>query len=282
MASGPRASAERVFDTNDPPETRYQLAPFLTFGAELELEYFFRRNVDLVDRRRDDLSVLKAEGSLAWSFDPMPAFQVFLNVAVSRAAVLTDHAGTFGESEDLSLEVKEAFVRVGRLSAGPSVLIGRQRFEDERKWLYDEDLDAVRHAGYGFLDSIELEGYAILRDDRADGRRPFFLGVRSRGEPVEDLDYWVELAYAGGRDGSRSISGWGLDIGATYEWQRGPKPSVTLGVAFGSGDRRPNDSRDGSFRQTGLHKNEADFGGSTEFKFYGLAASSSKAKGLTR
>jgi alginate production protein len=308
VASAPPARAERVFDPDDPPDTRYQLAPYLTFGAELEVEYFLRRNLDLLDRRRDDLSVLKTEGVLALSFDPAPGFQAFLNVALSRAAVLADRAGTSGEREDLELEVKEAFVRVGLLSAGPALVIGRQRFDDERKWLYDEELDAVRfryaertltvelsvsrdalvrrdlldrkgepeqttnyilHGGYGFENSIELEGYAILRDDRAEDRRPFFLGLRSRGEPVTDLDYWVELAYAGGRDGSRSISGWGVDVGAIYEWQRGPKPSVTLGLAFGSGDRRPDDSRDGSFRQTGLHKNEGDFGGSTEFKFYG-------------
>lgn len=308
VALAPCASADRVFDPDDPPDTRYQLAPFLTFGAELEAEYLFRRNLDLTDRRRDDLSVLKPEGSLAFSFDPMPDFQAFLNVAVSRATVLADHAGTFDESQDFSLEVKEAFLRVGQLVAGPAAIIGRQRFDDERKWLYDEELDAVRlryaqgtltvdlsvsrdalvrrdllarteerdeatnyilHAGHGFLDSIEVEAYAILRDDRSEHVRPFFLGLRSRGEPVEDLDYWIELAYAGGREGSRRISGWGIDVGVTYEWQQGPKPSVTLGVAFGTGDRRPNDSRDGSFRQTGLHQNEADFGGATEFKFYG-------------
>jgi hypothetical protein len=93
--------------------------------------------------------------------------------------------------------------------------------------------------------------------------------VRSRGEPVEDLDYWLELGYVGGRDGSKSIGGWGVDLGTTYEWPLGPRPSVTLGFAFGSGDRNADDQRDGSFRQTGLQKNEWDFGGSTDFKVYG-------------
>jgi hypothetical protein len=41
-------------------------------------------------------------------------------------------------------EVQEAFVRVRGFPAGLSVQIGRQRFEDERQWLYDEELDAVR------------------------------------------------------------------------------------------------------------------------------------------
>jgi alginate production protein len=131
----------------------------------------------------------------------------------------------------------------------------------------------VLQATYGLPDSIELEGYVIVRDDRAaDRQRPVFLGVRSRGERVEDLDYWFELGYVGGRDGSKRIRGWAVDLGATYELQVAPKPSLTLGVAVGSGDRSPDDARDKSFRQTGLQANEGDFGGATEFTYYGEAA----------
>jgi len=117
---------------------------------------------------------------------------------------------------------------------------------------------------------IELEGYVIVRDDRdADRRRLVFLGVRSRGEPVEDLDYWFELGYVGGRDGPSRVRGWGVDLGVTYELQVGPKPALTLGLAFGSGDRNPEDGLDRSFRQTGLQENEGDFGGSASFRYYG-------------
>lgn len=222
--------------------------------------------------------------------------------------MLIEGVDTAGSSEDVALEVREAFLRFGGLPGGLSLQIGRQRFEDERNWLYDEELDAVRlrygrgtlavelsasrnglvrkdvlgpkekerinnyvlHATSRLPRSIELEGYAIVRDDRAaDRRRPVFLGVRSRGEPVEDLDYWLEVAYVGGRDGPNRIRGWGVDLGATHELQVGPRPALTLGFAFGSGDRGPDDGRDGSFRQTGLQDNEADFGGATSFKYYG-------------
>jgi alginate production protein len=88
-------------------------------------------------------------------------------------------------------------------------------------------------------------------------------------EPVADLDYWLELAYVGGRDGAKTIRGWGGELGATYELQRGPRPSLTLGFAFGSGDRDPGDRYDESFRQTGLQDNEGDFGGAASFKYYG-------------
>ncbi len=255
------------------------------------------------------MSLLTPELSLAWSFDPAPTFQVFLNVALAQEFVLTDPAHKVRRSEeDFTIEVKEAYVRAGRLSGGPSAQIGRQRFDDERKWLYDEDLDAVRlryiretfpvelsasrnglvrkklggpdererinnyvlYAIYAPRDWIQLEAYAIARDDRtANRQRPVFLGVRSGGEPVNDLDYWLELGYVGGRDGAKSIRGWGVDLGATYEWQVVLRPSVTLGFALGSGDRDADDQRDRSFRQTGLQTNEWDFGGSTDFKYYG-------------
>lgn len=302
------SSAAEVFDPEAPPETRYRLAPFLTFGAEIELDYVFRRNRDLADRREDDVSLLTPELSLAWSFDPAPAFQAFLNVALSREFVLAEGVDGAGANEDIALEVKEAFLRAGPLPGGLSLQIGRQRFEDEREWLYDEELDAVRLrygrgalavelsasrnglvrkdvlsaaererinnyvllASYRLPREIELEGYAIVRDDRAaDRRRPVFLGVRSRGEPVQDLDYWLELGYVGGRDGPNRIRGWGTDLGLTYELQAGPRPALTLGFAFGSGDGDPDDGLDRSFRQTGLQENEADFGGAASFQYYG-------------
>lgn len=309
--SGPPASAAGrepgVFDPGDPPETRYRLAPFLTFGAEIELDYTFRRNLDLAARRNDDVSLLAPELSLAWSFDPTPAFQAFLNVALSRELVLAEGVDGAGASDDLVLEIKEAFGWL-RHPGGASLQVGRQRFEDERAWLYDEELDAIRLryqreglavelsvsrdglvrkdvlsaeprerinnyvllVGYRLLGEVELEGYAIVRDDRAaDRRRPLFLGLRSRGEPVEDLDYWLELAFVTGRDGSNRIRGWGVDLGVTYEFQVAPKPAVTLGVAFGSGDRNPDNGHDGNFRQTGLQENAADFGGAATFKYYG-------------
>jgi alginate production protein len=250
---------------------------------------------------------LSPELSLALSFDPAPAFQAYLNVALSRDFVWVG-GGQAGSSEDVALELKEAYLAFRRLPLGFSLQVGRQRFEDEREWLYDAELDAVRlryargrfavelsasrgglvkkdllatteedrvdnyilQASYALPGSIELEGYVIVRDDRSvDRGRPVFVGLRSRGEPVADLDYWLELAYAGGRDGPKRIGGWGVDLGVTYELQRGPRPALTLGFAYGSGDRTPDDRYDRSFRQTGLQENEGDFGGSASFQYYG-------------
>lgn len=157
VAPGPPAGADRVFDPEDPPDTRYRLTPTLSFGADLELDYSFRSNLDLNDRRRDDVGLLTPELSLAWSFDPAPAWQAFLNLALARTVVVTDSGGSVRQSEeDFTIEVKEAYLRAGRPSGGPSAQVGRQRFDDERKWLYDEDLDAVRLRYVGEAFAVEL------------------------------------------------------------------------------------------------------------------------------
>jgi alginate production protein len=302
------ARAAEVFDPDEPPETRYQIAPHLTFGAELELTFDYRKNLALDNRPDNEASEIAPELSLAFSWDPDPTFQAFLNVAISKAAVWKIEADQAKPSEDVALELKEAFVLLRSLPGGLSLQVGRQRFEDERQWLYDEELDAVRvwlhqgaltaelslsrdglvrkdllssakgeevnnyilSAGYRLLPDLTFEAYAIFRDDQTASRnRPVFLGVRSGGEPIEDLDYWFDLGFVGGRDGSTRIRGWGIDLGATYEWQVGPKPALTLGFAFGNGDGNPDDGTDRSFRQTGLQDNESDFGGATDFKYYG-------------
>ncbi len=312
LAPGPScapSSANDVFDPDEPPETRYQLTPFLTFGAEIEFSYEYRKNLGLDGRRDNEAAGSEPELSLAFSFDPDPAFQAFLNVALSREFVWKIEAGRSKPSEDVHLDLVELFVWLRSLPGGFSLQVGRQRFEDERQWLYDEELDAARlwfrrgpwalelslsqdalvpkdllnpkqgdginnyvlYATYHPLEDLFLEAYAIVRDDQSapERRRPVFVGLRSRGEPLEDLDYWLEIGYVGGWEGSTRLHGWGVDLGATYEFQVALKPALTLGFAFGSGDGNPSDHTDHSFRQTGLQENESDFGGATDFKYYG-------------
>jgi hypothetical protein len=128
--------------TDAPPEPRTRVAPFLTFGAQLEVEYLFARNLDLTDATRDDVSLLTPELQLALSFDPSPRLQVLVNLKLSQAWAL---AAPQPEERRLSLGLKEAFLHVKDLAPGGLALqVGRQASTDDREWLYDEELDAVR------------------------------------------------------------------------------------------------------------------------------------------
>ena len=114
LAAGPgpsgslsSATADDVFDPDEPPETKYQLAPFLTFGAEIEVVYEYRKNLSLDERPDNDASVLEPELSLALSFDPDPRFQAFLNVAVTPLSVLKIEADQSKPSEDVTVSSRK-------------------------------------------------------------------------------------------------------------------------------------------------------------------------------
>ncbi len=72
------------FDPDEPPETTIRLAPFLTFGGQVELEYRFERNLDLDGAQDEDLSTIEPGLTLAFSFDPSRYFQTFFDVKLVR------------------------------------------------------------------------------------------------------------------------------------------------------------------------------------------------------
>jgi alginate production protein len=194
---------------------------------------------------------------------------------------------------------------------GLSVQIGRQRFRDDREWLFDDQLDALRvfyqrgdvlldlsvsrkgigdqdllndgdeeeminnyllYATYTRRRRLKIAVYALARDDQSSRQNdPIFLGLHSSGQIVNDLDYWVDVAHVRGRDQSTTIHGFGFDVGLTYEFDLPWKPSLTVAHAFGTGDPDPTDGVDESFRQTGFQDNADRFNGVTRFKYYGEA-----------
>ena len=297
-AASEPARKEKVvpFDPNAPPKTRNKLAPFLTFGGKFDLEYVYEKNFDLNDGEDDDLSTLEPELQLAFSFDPSRYFHAFLNLELSSRIVLKDEQDK--KETRTKLEIDQALIALKDVIDRLAFQIGRQRFKDERQWVYDERLDAVRilyrlpnlsfdlsvsrknlfdgdllndaederinnyivRGTYNLTEDVKIAGYTVVRDAvSSEEESPIFFGLHSNGEILDDLEYWIELAYALDLDGSRDIDGIGLDIGASYQFDLPLKPSVTLGYAFG----------DENFRQTGLEDNEDRFHGVTKFKYYG-------------
>ncbi|NNE09354.1 MAG: alginate export family protein, partial [Gemmatimonadetes bacterium] len=183
-------------------------------------------------------------------------------------------------------------------AAAPSwaVQVGRQDFDEEREWLYDENLDAVRVHWRRSTARVEgslstrwnstssrLDGWtnAILfaerevRDrhvlalwgiHRANGSdTPTWIGLRSSGRLSRRLRHWVDTAsLTGNLDGVRR-SAYAIDAGLRYRAIQKNRTEFTVGWARGSGG---GDSRE-TFHSTGLGDNNARFGGVTGFKYYG-------------
>lgn len=128
------------------------------------------------------------------------------------------------------------------------------------------------YVDYRGIEDHRLAGYTIFREDKtgAEGR-PLHFGVRAYGTPSDQFNYWSEFSLLRGKDeDKKKFRGHAFDVGGTYRFTGVQfAPSITLGYAHGSGDDNPNDARNHEFRQTGLHSNEARFGGIPKLKYYG-------------
>ncbi len=299
-----------AFDPDDPPDTRIPLARFLTFGGTAALRHEQTRNGDPNAAQVDDISHLQTELALAFSFDPAPRFQAFLD---TELAWRWDRAEGAENLRDVHLEVMEAFVlfKTG-LDGQVYIQIGRQPFEDDRQWLLGEALDAVRvsyrwpqswlELSVSRLDllkrdrlgdvptaqtnnyllfgnttlgeedeAIEIAAYVLAQHDASDAKeRPIFLGLHADGALWKGAASWMEIAQVRGQDGPQRVRGMGFDVGATYTFERAGAPSLSLGYAFGTGDDDPDDGLDRRFRQSGLQDNEGEFNGVQSFKYYGV------------
>ncbi|MGQ0793378.1 MAG: alginate export family protein [Deltaproteobacteria bacterium] len=275
----------------------------MTFGVKAEFEVEYETEID---RNGDILDSLALETALsvAFAYDPSRSFRGFIELEISGDALALSPEG---KGADASLEIEQAYLYLSRIGGSRfSFQIGRQRFNDEREWLYDRELDAARlyyeysdlliemsasrenlvlrdifgdtqksdfsnyliHARRRFSSKSQAAGYAILRDG-SGGESRLYLGVQSHGRIQRAIEYWLEAAHMGGSDGTSKASGFALDVGALYKPDAPFNPSVTVGFAFGAGDGDTQDGVNKNFRQTGIQDNSDKFAGVVNFKYYG-------------
>jgi alginate production protein len=301
LAGAVRAAEASERESESPAES-------LELGASIEIAYERRQNFDLDSAARDGLDLLDVEAVLEILFAPNDYFDIYLQPNLTREFELREQGE--GEERNTEFSLEEAYFTLRDPERGLSLEIGRTFFADEREWVYDEDLDAVRGAfrspeaflelsvsreglvdvdllnqddiepitnyvAYGGFEPVEdvtLGAYGILRDHRDDGGfRPIFIGLFSNGTIEDSLTYWLDAAHVRGREEDTKLRGYGVDLLGSYEFDAPFSPRLVLGYAFASGDSDPDDDRDRAFRQTGLQGNEAELGGLTPFKYLGEA-----------
>lgn len=118
-----------------------------------------------------------------------------------------------------------------------------------------------------------------------------WIGLRAMGRiknrKLGRFKYWVDTGYVRGEEtiidfddlddktiivdetDKYDVEGWGFDIGVTWISKLKGEPRFTLSYAQGSGDSDTNNDTDRNYRQTGIHDNNAKFGGVDSFKYYG-------------
>lgn len=269
-------------------------------GLRMEVERADERELDLdpddaEDRIDDELSL---RGEVLWT--PTDDFHGLVGF---RQRWLWRDDDEDGEEHRSNTRIAELYGYWRDVQDLPlDVQLGRQDFDEEREWLWDQNLDAARviwHPGdwrlqlaaartlsdgspvdeatdtylayltWGEEDRF-LGAYLIdRRTDLEEDDYPFFAGVRAFGEWRDDHELWAELATVRGYEGDRDLRGWGYDLGTTWEPDALDPWYFSAGYAFGSGDDDPTDGVDRSFRQTGLHDNNSKLGGVTSFRYYG-------------
>jgi alginate production protein len=150
--------------------------------------------------------------------------------------------------------------------------------------------------------SVEKQGDVINELNRdTDDQDMTWFGARAIGELGLDdygsLNYWVDVAGVQGDEivteysrkvsdandaadlpnskrraksvSRNKVSGWAFDTGAFWTLPVPFEPTFTLSYARASGDNSPNDGHNGSFRQTGIQRNNWRFNGVNRFRIYG-------------
>ena len=299
----PTARYDHIFEFDAPPRTEIQLLPNLTFGAKAKFKVTQENNFNLDYADAEDLIFVEPELSLALSYEPTDTLQLYLNIEPAYRHVEYEEKKKDNETR---LSLKEAFVSFSDNLYGSTLKLGRQRFNDYREWIYDDELDGVRiyhsfsrfamefsvtrnndkellnrddyekvtnlvvYARYAPDRDDEIGFYVFAQNDHSDlDEDRIFFGLHADGKAWQHLEYWLELAHVRGETDSTDIRGLGLDVGSTFVFDYRLKPSFTLAYAYGSGDKDPTDGRDENFRQTGFQDNTARFNGVIRLKYYG-------------
>jgi len=313
---------------------------------EIDLDYLRRRVLDDEADQPDQL-LLEQDLELEAFYGFGPPLSLFAQV---RGAMQEDLLpDTFEGVSDLYVERGEMWLYSEDIAGSHVNLdLGRLNFEDERRWWWDDELDAIRVAyetqtleialavarelgptrsdqpyvepedervlrligevSWDWLEDHAMELFLLHQDDRSPTGAPgervsseredesdarlTWLGARGLG--ALDLGapgivgYWLDAALVRGDERRvgyeelsprrsvveevtrRDVAGWAVDAGIAWILALPGEPRLFAGYAQGSGDPTPEAGSDRSFRQTGLHANEAGFGGVQRFAHYGV------------
>lgn len=196
-----------IVDSDASVEPTIEITPSLTLGGRFDLKYELEKSFNLDDTDDEDEAKTEPELTLSLSYAPHEDFEAFVNAELKREYGFDISPDS--ENGPLSLQLTEAFLHfddifeIGQGDVG--LRVGRQRFDDEREWLYDERLDGPR-LYYEWSDlTVEMSATRqtvfdrdLLNDDDPDRVNNYFLYSLYELDNVEVGNYEIdELGVAG-------------------------------------------------------------------------------------
>ena len=207
------------FDPNAPPRATIPIGPNLFFGGYVSLEGETNRNYRLSSNLGEADSTLTPILAPAFAYEPNQYLQLYVNPVLEIPIAMEEIEET---SQKTELNMNLAYLTVKNLVPGARMQIGRQRFIDSRRWLFNENMDAIR-MGYQYEQfSLELSVSQLNLVQRNLLRR----------EAEEDEEGFVNYyAYADYKFGKKNHVG----VFALYQDQQrfGSAQPITVGLQSG-------------------------------------------------
>lgn len=207
------------FDPNAPPRAITPIGPDLFVGGYTSLEGETNRHYDLSSTFGKADSTLTPIFAPAFAYEPNQYLQLYVN-PVLEIPIAVEEIEDRSQTTELNMNL--AFLTVKNVVPGTRLQVGRQRFIDSRRWLFNENMDAIR-LGYQYEQfSVELSVSQLNLVQRNLLRR----------EAEEDEEGFVNYyAYADYKFGKKNHIG----LFALYQDQQrlGTAQPITVGLQSG-------------------------------------------------
>jgi len=295
------ASAQAIVDRNRDEEDRFGsgfwLSENLMVAGQVQTRGTSEEEFNLNPRDPEDRDDLEASVRARFVYQPSDSF---FAVSEVNYRYLSRNDEDRGRSSVDNTKLGETYLYwIDPFRVGLDLQLGRVDFDEDREWLYDQNLDAVKAIWTGEYiraelsysetlsdgspldeaasnsmlyvsngdDDRHLAAYLIHRDfDLAVPVKRTHYGLRVLGEWLPSQESWLEVSYMDGSTGAIDNRGWALDLGSTWEFHE--HFALTAGYAKAQGDDRDS-ATDHTFHQTGLNDNNGKFAGVTSFRYYG-------------
>ncbi len=167
------------FDPNAPPKPSIEIAPDLFFGGQLTALTKSFQNFEMINKEDDGFSYFEVDTSLAFLYQPNEIFQIYANPLLRKKVAFEEKDNAF---QDPTLEINLAFMSFNNVFLdGANFAFGRQRFKDSRRWIWGENLDALRLNYKNDPFSLEL----------SVSRKNMFAFDILNADPFDSGDRWI-------------------------------------------------------------------------------------------
>ena len=128
-------------DEPTPSGANIRLGEKLFLGVQFETEFNGENNYNLDKSDPDNLFLIEIRTSFSLAYQFNKKTLAFLSIEPNHINILEDERNRKKDNE--RLEIKQAYILFNDIFPDTDVKVGRQRVKDKRKWLFDEELDAL-------------------------------------------------------------------------------------------------------------------------------------------